>query len=254
MANSINVLGSNMKHLQERITVISNNIANSDTDGFKKDELVGKSFNAIFSDEKEKFLPDTEKRYGKGVLQFKPGVFSDRTYTSFSQGLLQETGDTADLAVSGSGFIAVEREGQPFYTRNCRLKTDGNGYLMSGQNDMLLGENGPIQVAGEYRIDEKGQVISGGKTVGTILLVDFSDLSQLRKFGDNLFANLAGPDNKRSGEGSLKQGFAESSNVDLADEIISMMQVSRLYETNQRLVQMLDEIESIAANQIGKVR
>ncbi len=254
MANSINVLGSNMKYLQERITVISNNIANSDTDGFKKDELVGKSFNAIFSDEMEKFLPEAEKRYGQGVLQFKPGVFSDRTYTSFSQGLLQETGDMTDLAVSGNGFIGIEREGQTFYTRSCRLKTDGNGYLMSGQNDLLLGENGPIRVDGEYRIDENGQVISGGKTVGSILLADFNDLDQLQKIGDNLFANLAGQGNKRPADGSLKQGFAESSNVDLADEVISMMQVSRLYETNQRLVQMLDEIEGLAANQIGKVR
>lgn len=254
MANSIDVLGSNMKYLQERITVISNNIANSDTDGFKRDELVGKSFNAIFSDEMAKIIPEPEKRYGAGMLQFKPGVFSDKTYTTFTQGLLQETGDRADLAVSGNGFIAVERDGQTFYTRGVRLKTNASGYLVNGQNDLIQGNNGPIQVSGDYRISEDGQVVSGGQVVATIQLMDFEDTEMLQKYGDNLYVNLGGPANSGAADGVLKQGFAESSNVDLSEEVISMMEVTRLYETNQRLIQMLDEIESLAANQIGKVR
>jgi flagellar basal-body rod protein FlgG len=132
---------------------------------------------------------------------------------------------------------------------------DNNGYLVNPDGYFLQGENGPILVGQgqEPAVSENGGVFVGNELIDTIRLVSFEDKNVLRKEGDNLFS---APDGLayESDEGVIKQGFVENSNVSAAQEMVDMITVYRAYESNQRILKMVDEIAGRAVNEIGGLR
>jgi flagellar basal-body rod protein FlgG len=142
------------------------------------------------------------------------------------------------------------------YTRNAAWVVDMNGDITDSQGNYLLGNAGPINVAGDsaFIIDEDGNVSANGAFVDQIRIVDFADRGALRKEGDNLYAADAAAVMQAPADVRVMQGFLEGSNVDIAREMVDMMTVYRVYETNQRMLTMVDETVGKAVNDIGRLR
>ncbi len=237
-----------------KMDVVSNNIANADTTGFKKDAVVTRSFTEEFM----KKLDDptdmiTAPRIGKMSL----GVFVDDIHTSFNNGTFKKTGGNLDLAITGTGFFAVsvvDKAGNvnEMYTRDGAFSLSTSGMLITKDGNFVSGQNGTISVPnGRISIDEDGNVYSNGEFVDRIKMVDFEDLATLRKVGDNTFDTTEQTQTKPC-TAAISTGYLENSNVNPVKEMIDMITVARTYEANQRLVTIHDTTIGRAVNDIAR--
>lgn len=240
----------------QKMDVVSNNIANSDTTGFKKDTTVVRSF----SEELTKRLDDPKYRlikFNQGIGNMSLGVFVDEVYTDFSTGSFKETGGSLDCAISGDGFFAVnvtDQNGQTTekYTRDGSFTLDINNNLRTTEGNYVVGEGGNITVPnGVITIDSKGNIYSNNEFVDKLKIVDFSNKESLRKVGDNLYETID-ESNQTDFTGNIVQGRLESSNVNPVQEMVKMISLARNYEANQKMVQTHDSTLSRAVNDIGK--
>lgn len=254
MEQGLYSLGSSMQYLQKKVNVISNNVSNSDTNGFKKDIVLGRSFNGILSRQMEKFMPGAEKRFNSGLLTFKPGIYVEQVVTKFNQGRLEDTDNNNDVAISGNGFITINTDEGPAYVRSASVQTDEEGYLSVPMKGRVVGQRGFIRTkSDDFTIDKSGTVYVDGKRIDTISVVDFLNVEAFQKKGNGTYINSKGLENITQANCEILQGKIEASNVDMTEEMISMIEVSRRYETSQRVIQMLDQIYELAANEIGRV-
>ena len=193
------------------------------------------------------------------------------TIPSFSQGDLQETGRSLDIALldvsmpaneeAGSVFLAVEgADGNPRYTRNGNLTVNGNGFLTTNSGFYILDENGErIQLDSDrFTVGEKGQILVDENIVATLGVGYSEDPNRLVKQGDGIFAtegNVPLPDAYEEADVSFttKQGFLERSNVDASRTMTDMLSAYRAFEANQKVLQAYDRSMEKAANEIGRV-
>ena len=236
-----------------RKDVLANNIANSDTTGFKRDTVVTRSF----SDELMARINDQTDIMGSRVIgTIRPGVFVDDIFTDFSTGSLQITHGSLDLALSGRGFFVVEdfeRNGNRVerFTRDGSFTLNASGTLMTKSGNRVMGERGEIIIpTGEVTITDLGEIYVNGEFIDTLRVVNFEDLHTLRKHGDNLF-NTTAQSVMIDFEGLIVQGALESSNVNPVREMVELITVTRTYEANQRMVTIHDNILGRAVNDIA---
>jgi flagellar basal-body rod protein FlgG len=236
----------------KRMDVISNNVANSDTTGFKRDFAVSRPF----SDELMIRLNDVVSLGNRRTGDINPGVFVDSVYTDFGGGSLRQTGGALDAAISGGGFFAVEVRAADGtvtekYTRDGSFTTLADGTLATKDGSEVLGLRGAIRLGayGEIVVDDSGRVYQGGRFIDQLRLVDFADYDSLRKYGDNFYdpTDVAPVDFN----GRVVSGFLENSNVNSVKELVDMINVSRLYETNQKMMTMIDTTMDLAASRIA---
>jgi flagellar basal-body rod protein FlgG len=251
MDTSVKMLGTSMKYLQEKLNSSSNNISNSDTPGYKKSNTQSISFTNILSDEMAKIVPNSAELYGTGTNNFNPGVYVDQISKSFDQGSMMQTGSPYDIAIQGEGFFTVSSSAGTGYVRSTSMTVDSSGYLASSSGDRLQGTNGSIYIgSADFSIQGNGNVFSGGKSVGQLSIVDFSNKKSMTDAGNG---SLTAGSGSQSASGTVMQGFIESSNVDLTDEMTSLIEISNKYQTNQKLIQMIDEINGLSASRVGKL-
>jgi flagellar basal-body rod protein FlgG len=235
--------------LQRRMMeVITNNIANADTTGYKKETLVSHSFDAVMIQR----INDAPSPSRVGPLAL--GTQVDESYTDFSAGGLENTGRSTDLALAGDAFFVMQTPAGERYTKSGAFIVSQQGFLVDGNGNFLLGEDGPIYVGGDdFLVSEEGDVLVGGAVADRIRVASFEDNLALRKQGDNLYFAAAEP-LAAPGNYAVKQGFLETSNVDVAREMVDMISVYRTYESNQKMLTMIDEIAGKAVNDIGRLR
>lgn len=245
-----------MTSQMKKMDVISNNIANVNTAGFKKDTVVTRSF----TEELMRRLDDPGDRdHSVKVGNVSQGVFVDDVYTSFESGSLQNSGGALDLAISGAGFFAVSvmnRDGTATekYTRDGAFTLTVSGTLVSKDGNPVIGENGPLTIPapqGIITIDERGQVFSNDEYVDTVKMVDFEDTHTLRKIGDNYYSTTENSVEKPV-TGTVVQGYLENSNVNSVREMVDMINISRVYEANQRMIVTIDTTLQRSANDLGR--
>ena len=246
--------GQGMMTQMQTLEVISNNIANANTTGFRGATAVQQSFPELLMNTMDTMpgsMPhniDPAGRVSLGTLIVEHNV-------NFSQGALQQTGGSLDLAIGGGGFFAVEHSnGSEMYTRNGAFTLDANRFLVTGGGDRVLGAAGNhimIPDDGEIIIGANGEIRVDGNLVDTLRLVDFENLAELRQFGYNLFTALpeAG---LTEFSGTLAQGYLERSNVNIVNEMVRMINVSRAFELNQRMVGMQDQTLAQAVSEIAR--
>lgn len=228
---STNVMSSHMT----RLSKVANNMANLDTPGFKRDLLtestaLGKTGSGANS------APEI---IGAG---FDP-----------SQGNLAPTNSTWDLALSGPGYFVVDKAGQTYYTRNGRFNRSPEGNLVTDDGGLVMGDGGRMSVpAGEATVGKDGTVQVDGRTVGKLTLADFAEGVRLTKVGST-YMDANGTQPVAALGTVVSQGHLEESNVDLVQEMIEMMTVTRTYEANQRLLRYQDETLSQAVTEVGKL-
>lgn len=237
-----------------KMDVVTNNIANADTTGYKKDVVVTRSF----SEELMKRLDDpADLQHSVGVGKVTPGVFVDDIFINFSNGSLRSTGAPLDVAIMGDGFFnisVVDEDGNESvkYTRRGAFTLSPEGALLTSDGNAVLGEAGPIVIPqGTIIIDETGGVFSNGEFVDRFLMTNFEDSQTLRKCGDTMF-NTTEESVETAFTGTLSSGYLENSNVNSVKEMVDMITVSRIYEANQRMITIHDSIMSKAVNDVGR--
>lgn len=243
---------------QKRMDVLTNNLANADTNGFKKEGATSQSFDSILAYK----IKDTSEGYrlSRKMGMNHPGVKIGEGYTDFSQGPIKTTGNTYDLALTDSGFFAVEytnRSGETSvkYTRDGDFTLTQEGRLVTRDGDPVLDENGaPIEIDPllKTEINTSGQIIQDGNVVATLQITDFEDYNYLERYGENYFQPIEGAQEKEAAA-QVYSGALETSNISVVTEMVNMIAVSRAYESNQKMITTLDGTLDIAANQIGKI-
>ncbi|MDL2288422.1 flagellar hook-basal body protein [Oscillospiraceae bacterium OttesenSCG-928-F05] len=248
MLRALYTSGTAMMVQNKRMNVITNNITNVGTVGYKSDELLSRSFRDMMITRIND--PYVER---SAVGPHNTGIHIDLINTTFEQGPLSATPRETDLAIVGDGFFTVETPDGPRYTRAGNFNKDADGLVCTPEGYPLLGENGPIVVPGEeMTVDEMGNVFSDGAFVDRVRVGSFEDNQILRKGGENLYYTYDGSEPGPS-NAQVKQKMLEGSNVDVTDETVRMIEVSRAFETNQRIVRMLDETLQKAVNEIARL-
>jgi flagellar basal-body rod protein FlgG len=226
-------------------TVI-NNITNADTTGYKKEYFISTPFEEVLVNRINDAAPGAV-----GDMTF--GGQPDQLYINFETGSLETTNNTTDLAVTGDAMFVLETPAGERYTKNGAFVLNSEGYLTDTEGNYLLGTEGRIYVGSEnFAVDAEGTVTVDGVAQNQIRLASFEDMNTLRKQGSNLFNSDAAPIDA-TGEVEIKQGFLETSNVDIAREMVDMLTVYRTYETNQRILTMIDETVGMAVNSIARL-
>lgn len=251
MLRSLYLAATGMMVQRKKLDVLTNNIANAETTGYKRDRLLSRSF-------KDMMIERTGDPYIVSILSEvgpqNTGVHIDEIYTDFTQGSSEETGRLTDIAIEGRGYFAISTPAGERYTRDGSFNVSTEGYLVTSDGHPVLGTNGLIRVGdGAFSVDSQGNVTAGGAFAGKLRIVAFADEGDLRKIGGNLYINFTNQAVTPATGYTVKQGFLEASNVDIAREMVDMMEVSRTYETNQRMVKMLDESLGKAVNEVGRV-
>lgn len=241
--------------------VITNNLANAQTNGFKSDNLEIKKFDDVLLANRDKIVGGKNVSNVIGSLSF--GSEIDGTSTAFTQGVLQETDKTTDFAINGRGFFTVAKKDQlgntqNLYTRDGNFHVDGNGNLVTSNGDSVMGVNiktkavEPIKVnSAVISYDSDNNINLDGKAAYKFSTVDFDKYTDLKKVGDNLYGGAV-PNNNKTIE--VRQNNLEKSNVNVANEVINMMTVMRTYESNQKVIAAIDETLGKAVNDVGSVR
>lgn len=243
---------------QHRMDVITNNLANSDTTGYKKEGATSQSFDSLLAIK----IKDASESGGlpRSIGNASLGVKIGENYTDYSQGSFKVTGNTYDLAISGDGFFNIEYtnksgETSTKYTRDGSFVVNTEGYLVTKDGDYVIGTDGgriKIDPTKEVAIDVLGNIRQGDNLAGKIKITDFTDYNYLEHFGENYYQTVDGATEKNY-YGTIRQGYLETSNVRVVEEMVEMISISRQYESNQKLITTIDGTLDIASKQLGKV-
>jgi flagellar basal-body rod protein FlgF len=251
MLRGLYTAATGMAVQRSRMDVLTNNIVNASTTGFKKDGLLSSTFAEVLI---ERQSDPYILRASKEVGPYSFGTHIDEVYTDFSEGNIESTGNTTDLAIAGEGFFTVETPEGERYTRNGRFHVNQEGFLVNEDGYYLLGENGRIRAGGgSLSVDSMGNVTADSAARDRLRIVRFDDAGALRKQGNSLYYafNAAAP--TAAGDVRIMQGCLEGSNVDIAAEMTDMITVYRTYEANQRILSMTDETLGMAVS-LGSLR
>jgi len=236
-----------------RMDALTNNIANVNTTGYKKDTVATRSF----ADELMSRLDDPQSaQHANPIGALNMGVFVDDIYTDFSQGSLQQTDGKLDTALTASGFYCVNVKNpdgstQEMYTRDGAFSLGPDGSLLTLEGNQVIGQNGPIVLPqGDISIDESGNISVDGQQADQLKIVDFGNLHSLRKTGDNLYTTTSGSQQKAY-TGQVEEGFLEGSNVNSVKEMVDMINISRIYEANSKMLTSQDTLLGEAVSQIA---
>lgn len=247
---------------QNRVDVLTNNMANSATTGYKKEGTTSRAFKDVLA---YKIKDTSEANIPKRLGDMNLGVMIGENYTDYSQGPIHETGNTFDLALSGKGFFAIEFTSKPKgdqpgevsvkYTRDGSFTLNVNGELVTKDGDYVLNQAGGhivLDPTKDFMVDRQGVIRQGNEVVGNIQVIDFADYNYLEKYGENMYQPVEGALLQAS-DAAVYSGYLESSNVQVVQEMVDLITYTRAYETNQKMVQAFDESLGKAVNDVGKV-
>ncbi len=263
---------------QQRMTeMLTNNMANANTPGFKSDQASVRAFPELFLQRINNHgVPNTSSHLsgGKNIGSLNTGSYIQEAVPNFVQGDLQDTGMITDIALLEQNvpvneetgqkaalfFNVQDANGQNRYTRNGNFTIDGQGYLTTNDGYYVLNENNEqimIQ-SGEFSLREDGTLVENNNVIGRLNIVVAEDPNSLIKEGNGLFRseNEQGlPSVIGNGEiaFSLKQGFIERSNVDAAQTMTQMLSAFRAFEANQKVLQAYDKSLEKTVNEIGRL-
>lgn len=253
-----------MVNEQNRLDVLTNNLANADTNGYKKEGTTSKTF----ADELAIKIKDTSS-YGlnKRLGTISMGVELGETYTDYSQGSMKVTDNETDVALDGNGFFAIaytNKDGETSvkYTRDGAFVVNTQGYLVTKDGDYVLDQNGALNTDPNSRIqlnpnakitiDELGNIYQNDAQVASIGVVDIDDYNYIAKYGENLY-DLEQGGQITASDAKVMQGCIEGSNVNVVDEMVKMITVARAFQAGQKVINTVDETLDKTVNQVGKV-
>ncbi|MBC2580669.1 flagellar basal-body rod protein FlgG [Clostridium sp. DJ247] len=239
--------------------VITNNLANANTVGYKGDNLSIKRFDDVLLQNYDKVVGGKNVKNVIGSLSLGSEV--DSVNTNFTQGMIQSTDKPTDFAIKGKGFFTVQRNdginNTEYYTRDGHFHVNMNGVLVNDSGDIVIARNlqtnqlEPINVGnGKITSDVNGNISVNNVKMYKLYTVDFGDYKNLKKVGDNLYAGT----NPTEVNSTVRQNSLERSNINIINEMSDMITTMRSFETNQKIIQSLDDTLGKAVNEVGSVR
>lgn len=260
MVRALYTAWTGLRNEEKRMDVVTNNMANANTTGYKKIEVTSQSFDRQLAVKINDATVGTDTVWGVGGVTL--GVKIGETYFDMSQGSFRETGNLYNFALSGRGFFTISTtnkagETTTKYTRDGDFTVTKEGYLVTKDGDFVLGESGnPIQIPGantaEISVNSLGEIYVGGNYIDTFRIVDFENYDALSSYGENMYEPVDGAV-MIDAEATVVQGYLEMSNVNMVTEMVDMIAITRAYETNQKMMQTVDKALDKAVNEIGRV-
>lgn len=222
---------------ERRMDVVTDNLANIQTVGYKREKAFFKTLLA------KKLALTPEK--ADTVFTHMTGKFTD-----WKEGSLRPTGNPLDMALDGAGFFAVETNGRREYTRSGNFVLNDQRQLVTRDGALVMGRSGPVRIpVGKLVVNERGEVSVAGAVVGTLEVVRFKDLSSAARVGERYVTQgevVPAPATK------VVQEALEDSNVNAIEEFAALVEINRNYEAVQKVVQAMDEAEGQAVSEIGR--
>ena len=257
MSGAIYMAASGALAYEKRLQIISNNLANANTVGYKMDHGQFQ-----FVDPADLPASSTLNAPEMNTSQAQSFWFEFNSYTDFTHGSLKNTANDFDLALIGKGFFCVQKPDGVHYTRKGDFTLNTDGVLVTRNGWPVMGDGGEITVNNKenphqykkFAVDEDGNVSVDGKEIGSLRIVEFSEPSRLRKMGDTLFKPAENsPPAQEAQDFKVSQGFVELSNVDVVKMMTEMIEVLRGYESYQKVIRTADEASARAINEVGKI-
>lgn len=263
---------SGMLTQQRRTEILSNNMANSNTPGFKADQSSLRSFPEMLINSLES--GKTPLGNGKDITKstqigsLNTGVYIQESMALFKQGDIRETGRATDIALvdgnipaNGALLFTVENSnGEIRYTRNGNFTQDAAGFLTTNEGYYVLDSAGNrIQLQNaDFTVTSNGTIIDGDQDIAQLNIALAENANELMKEGNGLFRiegdGLPSALNNPEISYSLSQGFVERSNVDVSQTMTDLMMAYRAFEANQKILQAYDRSLEKAVNEIGRLR
>ncbi|RPE70556.1 flagellar basal-body rod protein FlgG [Tibeticola sediminis] len=261
MLRSLYIAKTGLQAEQLRMDVISNNLANVNTNGFKGSRPVFQDL--LYQNLTQPGAQSSQTTQYPSGLQVGTGVRPVSTERLMSQGNLTQTGNSLDLAINGNGFLQVLRaDGTIAYTRDGSLQLNNQGQLVTGGGDLIQPAITIPQAAQSITIAKDGTVTvtlpgqAAPQQVGTLQLASFVNPAGLQSIGDNLYLETGSSGAPNTGQptlnglGAVQQGFVEASNVNVVAELVDMISTQRAYEINSKAVQASDQMLQYVNNNL----
>lgn len=249
MIRGLYTAASGMMAAMRRMEFVTNNVANAQTVGFKQDRAALSTFQEFM------ILQDGTPAKPSEVGELGMGSIAEEPMIDFTQGALQETNRTLDMALEGPGFFTVQTKDGIRYTRDGAFTRDALGRLTNGEGELILGEDGqPIHIPpGRVNIKPDGTMEAEDEPFAKLAIVEFSLEQPLKKAGNTQFvARNEGDEPTPSAGTAVHQRFIEISNVDMAGAQTTMLELQRAYQASQRMIQYQDEMVGRAVNDIAR--
>ena len=253
MINSLWISKTGMEAQQMQLDVISNNLANVSTNGFKKSHAVFEDL--MYQNLRQVGSNTSEQSTLPTGLQVGLGVRTVATSRSFSQGNLQQSNNNLDVAIQGNGFFQLTMpDGTTGYTRDGAFQIDNQGRLVTSgglpiSNGVTVPSNATsIAIADNGTVTAQIPGSTAPQSIGTITLASFINPAGLEPKGQNIYAESVASGQPNAGTaganglGTLMSGFVETSNVNVVQELVSMIQTQRAYEMNSKAIQTSDQM------------
>ena len=253
MINSLWISKTGMEAQQTQLDVISHNLANVSTTGFKRGTAVFEDL--MYQNLRQVGANSSEQSQLPTGLQIGLGVRTVATSRSFTQGSMQQSNNQLDLAIKGNGFFQVTMpDGTTGYTRDGSFQVDAQGRLVTASGLPVASGITVPPNATNISVSSSGAVsatVAGSpapQPIGTLALASFVNPAGLEPRGENLYAETAASGQPNGGTagsnglGSVLQGFLETSNVNVVQELVSMIQTQRAYEMNSKAIQTSDQM------------
>ncbi len=231
---------------QMRLDMLSNNLANVNTSGFKADQPL---FRMNPSDTATTTAAATEP--GR-ITPYAPPM---EARTNYDNGPLTRTGNSLDVAIVGKGFFEVQTPDGSRFTRKGNFTVNSDGVLATAEGWPILGQGGEIAIdEGAVEIGDQGEVFVNGESVAIISVVDFPEPYNLLKTGDTLFMPAPGVQSQpvEEGDSQVAQGYVEASNVNAIRTMTEMIETLRVFEAYQRMIRTADEATAKTVNEVGR--
>ena len=248
-----------MVNEQNRMDILTNNLANASTVGFKKEGSTSQSFDSILTVKIKDQSVGLQNVQKLGINN--PGVKIGENYTDFTQGSFRVTDNTYDLALAGDGFFTIEftnkaGETSTMYTRNGQFTLNREGYLVTQDGDYVLDtQNRRIQLNTllDSEIGSDGTITQAGRAVARIQVTDFEDYNYLEKYGETYYRPVEGAKTTQA-DADVKSGYLEMANVQVVSEMVNLISITRAYESNQKIIQAYDDTLETAVTQLGRIQ
>jgi len=258
MIRSLWTAASGMEAQQMNLDVIANNLANVNTSGFKKSSLQFQEM--MYDTDKSPGASTTDSSTSATGTQIGYGAKPVATERNFTQGNLQQTGNTYDIAIQGQGFYKVTLpDGTNAYTRDGSFIVNSDGNLVTSQGYLVTGVGQIPVTATNVAIGSDGTISATVNNatvkISPITISSFPNPEGLNSLGNNLFQETAASGNANDGQvpgtngmGTLAEGYIETSNVQVVEEMVNMIQAQRAYEINSKAIQTADQMMQMANN------
>lgn len=241
MGSALTITEASMINGMKHLDIISHNLANADTVGYKRELAVTRPFSTYFL--------EAGANASRGT---NPGITKA---TDFTIGVPRHTGNPLNLVIEGDGYFAVESPQGTLYTRQGNFALDAAGHLVTTDGYRVAGEGGALRLTSDQpRIDKEGVIWEAGEMVGRLEIARFSDSRQLEKLGNGLFrAGAAVPLPQTTMAPGLRQGFIETSNVNGMSEMVDLIATMRQLEGGQKVIQGYSEMLDLAIQTIADI-